>query len=158
MPTPKSVVKIKKGNVEYVSNIDAANYYLFELSRAALRDIGKFLVKSFKDEYYSHFKKITGRGGKATRYKVYSNKSTKYPRLEIGLPHASRGNNVEGFYAYFQEFGSVNVEKLGILSNVAESNVAEIVKIESQYLSGLEDEAKALQMIDSEGEYEGGAE
>lgn len=158
MPTPKSVVKIKKNGVEYTSNVEAANYYMFELSRGALRDVGKFLTRKFKDGYYANFKKRTGKGGKATKYKVFSNKNTKYPRLEIGLPHATKKKDVEGFYAYFQEFGSSRQKKLGLLSNAAESNVAEIIKIESQYLSALDDEAKALSLIESENDYEGDAD
>lgn len=152
MPAPKSVVKLKKNGIEYTSSVDKCKYYMFELSRAALRDVGKFLRRKFKDNYYSHFKKQTGAAGKVTKYKVFSNKNTKYPRLEIGLPHANRGKAVEGFYGYFQEFGSSKTKRLGLLKRAAEENVAEIVKIESQYLSGLEDEARALALI-SEEEY-----
>lgn len=151
MPVPKSVVKVKKNGVEYVSDVDKCQYFMFELCRAALRDVGKFIVKRFRESYYSHFRRHTGKAGRSTKYKVYSNKKTKYPRMEIGLP---TGRNV-GFYGYFQEVGSSKQPKLGLLTQVVQSNVAEIVKIESQYLSALEDEAKALQLI-NESEYEGG--
>ena len=43
------------------------------------------------------------------------------------------------------------------MSNTVHDNVAEIVKIESQYLSALESEARALELI-SEEEYQGGGE
>ena len=43
MSVPKSVVKVKKNGVEYTSNVDAAQYYIHELNRAALRDVGKFV-------------------------------------------------------------------------------------------------------------------
>ena len=152
MGIPKSVVKIKKNGVEYISNVDKCQYYLFELSRAALRDVGKFCTRRFREMFYSTFKRRTGKAGRVTRYKVYSNKNTKYPRLEIGLPHASKGNEVEGFYAYFQEVGSSKQPKLAILTKTVQSNVAEIVKIESRYLSALESEARVQQLI-SEKEY-----
>lgn len=153
MGTPKSVVKIKKNGVEYISEVDKCQYYMFELCRAALRDVGRFCVKRFRESYYSVFKRHTGKAGKATKYKVYSGKTTKYPRLEMGLPVG----RVDGFYGYFQEVGTSRQPKLGLLTKVVQSNIPEIIKIESQYLSAMEDEARALQLID-EGEYEGGTE
>lgn len=149
MSAPKSVVKVKKNGVEYTSNIDAAQYYIHELTRGALRDVGKFLKAEFRKAYYSHFKRHTGDGGKAVSVRVVSSKSTTAPRVEVGL----KTGKVDGFYAFFQEFGSSNTPKLGLLTNAAESNIAEIVKIESKYLSGLESEAEALALID-ESEYE----
>lgn len=159
MPTPKSQVKITakdgKTNVSYESNLDACQYYMFELNRAALRDVGKFIAKAFKAAYYSHFTKDTGEAGKATKYKVWSGRDTQYPRVQIGL-----SNTAKGFYAYFQEFGTAtgNVPKLGLLTRTVEDNVSEIIKIESQYLSALEGEAKRLESMIDEGEYGGDAD
>lgn len=153
MSVPKSVIKINKNGVTYESSADKCKYYLFELSRAALRDVGKFVIRKFRDSYYAIFKRHTGSGGKSTRYNVYSNKKTIYPRVEIGL--TSSGKKSKGFYSYFQEFGTIKTPKLGLLTRTVHENIPEIVKIESQYLSGLEDEAKALLMIDEE-DYEGG--
>lgn len=149
MSAPKSVVKVKNGNVEYTSNVDAAQYYIFELSRAALRDVGKFVKAKWKEALYKHFDRKTGNAGKATTYSVVSGKNTKYPRVEIGL----KNKTVKGFYSYFQEFGSSQTPKLGLLSNAVEDNIPTIIEIESKYLSGLESEAQALSMI-SEEEYE----
>ena len=148
MSAPKSVVKVKKNGVEYTSNVDAAEYYIYELSRAALRDVGKFVRTKWRENYYAHFKKHSGDAGKAVSYKVISGKSTQFPRVQVGL----KAGKVDGFYAYFQEFGSSKTKRLGLLTDTVESNIATIVEIESKYLSGLEDEAKALQMI-SEDEY-----
>lgn len=153
MAVPKSTIKIKKNGVEYMSNVDACQYYLFELTRAALRDVAKFCTKRFREKFYSVFKRISGDAGRATKYKVYSNRSTKFPRVDIGL----KTGRVDGFYAYFQEVGSSKQPKLGMLTNVVQSNIPEIIKIESQYLSALEDEARAQQLI-SEMEYEGDAD
>ena len=153
MGVPKSVVKVNKNGVEYTSNVDKVQYYLFELSRAALRDVGKFCAKRFRESYYSNFTRRTGDAGKATKYKVYSNKKTKYPRVDIGL----RTGRTTGFYAYFQEVGSSKQPKLGLLTKTVQTNVAEIVKIESQYLSALEHEARVQALI-AEREYEGDAD
>lgn len=159
MPTPKSQLKVlaKEGKTEvtYESNLDATEYYLFELNRAALRDVGKYVAKTFKTAFYNHFDKRTGNAGRATKYKVFSNKDTKYPRVQIGLkPPIGRG-----FYEYFQEFGtSDGIPRLGLLTHAVEDNVAEIIKIESQYLSGLSDEAARLESLINENDYEGDAD
>lgn len=150
MSAPKSVVKINRNGVEYTSNVDACQYYLYELSRAALRDVGKFVRRRFREEYYSVFKRHSGDGGKAVKYKVIAGKNTEYPRIQMGL----KTGQVDGFYAYFQEFGTYNQPKHGILTSTVENNIATIVEIESKYLSGLEDEAKALALIDSEDDYD----
>lgn len=148
MGAPKSVTKINKNGVTYTSNVDAAQYYIFELNRAALRDVGKFVKRTFRDAYYSVFEKHTGDGGKAVNYVVLSSKNTKYPRVEIGL----KNGKVDGFYAYFQEFGTSKQPKLKLLTNSVEDNIPKIIEIESKYLSALNEEAEALALID-EGEY-----
>ena len=159
MPTPKSqtkvLVKNGKAEVTYEDNFDAAEYFIHELNRAALRDVGKFVTKLFRTNYYQHFQKITGKAGKATKYKVISGAKTTAPRVQIGL----KTGQVEGFYAYFQEFGtSTGIPRLGLLTHAVEDNVAEIIKIESQYLSGLSDEAAQLESLINENDYEGDAD
>jgi hypothetical protein len=159
MPTPKSstktIVKSGKSEVIYESNLDATQYYIYELTRAALRDVGKFVTKTFKAAYYSHFSKISGNAGKATKYKVWAGQKTTHPRIQIGL----KTGPVPGFYAYFQEFGtSTGIPRLGLLTHAVEDNVAEIVKIESQYLSGLSDEAARLESLIDESDMEGDAD
>lgn len=148
MAAPKSVVKIKKNGVEYTSSVDRCEYFIFELCRAGLRDVGRFLKKRFRENYYKHFGRHTGRAGRVTKYTVYSSKNTQFPRISIGLRHATKGKVVPGFYGYFQETGTSKQPKLGILTETAQSNIAQIVEIESQYLSALEDEARALRLID----------
>lgn len=151
MSAPKSVVKISKNGVEYTSSVDKAEYFIYELTRAALRDVARFVKKRFKESYYQTFSKHTGQGTKAIQAKVLSSRSTQYPRVEIGIPHSSPGSPIPGFYTYFHEVGTSKEPKMALLTKAVESNVAEIVKIESQYLSALENEAAALAMID-EGE------
>ena len=146
MPIPKSIVKFKKGNVEYVSNVDRVQYTMEELSRAALRDVGKYICNRFRSNYYGVFKRRKGKVGRYTQYWVRK----KECDLQIGLkPFA--------FYGAFQEFGSSKTPKLGLLRQTVDENIAKIVEIESKYLSALEDEAKALSLI-KEDEYEGGAD
>lgn len=150
MSAPKSVVKIDKDGVKYTSNVDQTQYFIHELSRAALRDVGKFVRKRWQEVYDSHFRKKTGHGRKATSMKVIASPSTVHPRVQIGL----KTGKVDGFYAYFQEFGTSNIPRLGLLSKVVEENIAEIVKIESQYLSGLSEEAEQLEAQVDENDYD----
>lgn len=159
MPTPKSQTKVlvKNGKTEvtYESNLDATQYYIYELNRAALRDVGKFVVKAFNTAFYQHFRRHTGNARKATRYNVISGQYTTAPRVQIGL----KPRDGKGFYEYFQEFGdSTGTPRLGLLTHAVEDNVAEIIKIESQYLSGLSDEAAQLESLINENDYEGDAD
>jgi len=144
MSVPKSVTKITKNGVEYTSNVDACEYYIFELNRAALRDVAKFVKRTFRDSFYSYFDKETGNAGKATQSIVLSNKDTKFPRVEIGL----KKSQLKGVYGYEQEFGTSTVPRLGLMTEAVEGNVPKIIEIESKYLSALEDEAQALALID----------
>lgn len=146
MSVPKSVVKIKKGNIEYISSVDRVQYTLAELSRAALRDVGKLICNRFRNMYYGVFKRKKGKVGKYTQYWV----RRKECDLQVGL-------KAFAFYGGFQELGSSKSKKYGLLTKVVNESIPEIVEIESKYLSSLEDEAAALSMIE-EKEFEGGAE
>lgn len=150
MGAPKSVIKVNKNGVQYTSDVDATQYYIHELSRAAMRDVGKFIKKTWQKSYDEHFKKHTGHGRASTSVKVIAGEKTTHPRVQIGL----KTGKVDGFYAYFQEFGTSKQPRLGLLTHAAEDNIAEIVKIESQYLSGLSDEASRLESLIDESDYE----
>lgn len=149
MSVPKSVTKVTSEGVEFTSSVDRVNYTMKELCRAALRDVGKFICKRFRQEYYRFFRRRKGYIGKYTQYWVKWKKED-VPKLEVGMkPNA--------FYGLYQEVGSEKQQKLGLLTKATEENIAEIIRIESQYLSALENEAMALSLI-SEEDYEGGAE
>lgn len=148
MSVPRSVIKINKNGVKYVSNVDRANYTIRELTRAALRDVGKFICNRFRKSYYSHFRRRKGRVSRYTQYWVRTR--DKMPNLQVGLKPG-------GFYGAFQEKGTVKINGLGLLEKAAKENINEIIKIEAKYLSAMEDEARALGLI-SEEEYTGGGE
>lgn len=149
MAIPKSITKIDKtGNVIYTQSVDRVNYTIRELTRAALRDVGKYVCKNFRIAYYQRFKRHSGRVGRFTQYWV------KHKQKEIELQVGMKPN---AFYGGFQELGSSKTTKHALLTHAVQDNIATIIEIESQYLSALEDEAKALSLI-SEEEYEGGGE
>ena len=43
-----SVVKIKKGNVEYTSRVDIAKYTMRELTRRAMTDVGRYILANVR--------------------------------------------------------------------------------------------------------------
>ena len=45
MSVPKSVTKFDKNGVKFVSNVDYCQYTIQELTRAALKDVGKFVCR-----------------------------------------------------------------------------------------------------------------
>ena len=153
MAVPKSVVKISKNGVEYTSEVDKASYTILELTRAAMRDVGKFLA------YIANAQAQKLRGLKKSR-RVRGKSSTflyDVPWAKKGLPHVDVGVVHDTWYGVDQEMGTSKQPRRQILRNTAHDNIAKIVEIESKYLSAMEDEAEALRLI-SEEEYTGGGE
>lgn len=151
MSVPKSVIKLDKNGVQYISSCDRAQYTIQELTRAALRDVGKFLCRRTNEKAQTlrgmkRSKRVRGKNS-AFQYWVRKNECD----LQFGCKHGT-------WYGEQQELGSSNQPKRAFMTKTTEDNIAEIIKIESQYLSGLEDEAEALAMIETENDYEGGAD
>jgi HK97 gp10 family phage protein len=151
MAVPKSVVRFKKGNVEYISSVDKAQYTIVELTRAALRDVGKYLARTAnaKAQKLPGLKKSRRVRGRTSTF-LYN-----VPWAKTGLPHLEVGVKHDTWYGADQELGTSRQPRRQILRNSAHENIATIVEIESQYLSAMEDEAAALRLI-SEKEYSGG--
>ena len=153
MSVPKSVVRFKKGNVVYTSSVDRVSYTILELTRAALRDSGKFIARTansaaMKLPGLKKSRRVRGRSS-AFLYNVPWAKSG-LPHLEVGVKHGT-------WYGEQQELGTSKQPKRQILRNSVYDNIPQIIEIQSKYLSALEDEAKALRLI-SEEEYTGGGE
>jgi hypothetical protein len=142
MPMPKSVIKVKKDGVEYISNVDRAKYTLAELSRAALKDVAKFLRRRMVDE----LKKLPGM---KRNKRIYN--STQYwvrkkdADLQIGIRHNT-------WYGVNQELGSKNMPKKGVVRETTFNNIDEIRRIEGMYIKEIEDENRALGLINEEEE------
>lgn len=153
MGVPKSVVKIDKNGVHYTSSVDKASYTIVELTRAAMRDVGKFLARTANAEA------MKLKGLKKSR-RVRGQTSTflyNVPWADKGLPHLEIGVKHGTWYGEQQELGTSKQPRRQILRKSVQANIAQIVQIESQYLSALDSEAKALSMVD-EKEYSGGGE
>lgn len=142
MPLPPKATKITKNGVTLENNVDRITYTLEELSRAALRDTGKFVVKIAREKA----PKKTGLGRKSIQM---WNKKGK-GGLRIGIKS-------KGFYMGFFELGSNKQPKIAMIQSTVEENIPQIREIQAQYLSAIEDENKALSLID-EDEFLGGEE
>lgn len=152
MSMPKSVTRLSKDGVKFISSVDRCSYTIRELTRAALRDVGKFLVvetnKKAQKLYHNSMKKSKRVRGTRGAFQYWAR--AKECDLQVGIKHST-------WYGTEQELGSSKIKKHGYLTASAQENIATIVKIESQYLSALKNEARALELID-EREHKGGGE
>ena len=139
---PKSVMKInKKDGVTFISSVDFASYTLHELTRAALKDVGKYVVKEARIKT----KRKTGRGAKNIQHWVRAKQDI--PDLQVGIKGA-------GFYLGFHEVGAKGITKNAAIYNSVSENIPMIIKIQSQYLSGMNNLEAAQSQI-NEGEEQG---
>lgn len=139
MPIPKSVTKYSnKNGVTFTSSVDRANYTIQELSRAALKDVAKVIRKKM-------LAKLRTLPGMKKNKRIYN--STQYwvrkkeTDLQVGFKHNT-------WYGVLQELGSKNQPKRSILRDTVFESIDDIQKIEAQYLSAIEDEMKAQELID----------
>jgi hypothetical protein len=136
MPIPKSVTKVSKnGAVTFTDNVDAANYLIEELTRAALRDVGKFVCKLTRKA----IRRRTGRVARNTQYWVRK----KECDLLVGFKPG-------GWYGGYQELGTEKQPKIGALYNTVSDNISQIREIEAQYLSAIKDQMAAERLINEE--------
>ncbi len=140
MAIPKAY-KFKKNGIEYISSFDRAEYTLYQLARAALRDSGKLVCKETK-------KKVKRRTGKSLRWIQYWVRK-KEGDLLIGYKPPS-------FYLGYKELGvrKKKMPKEDMLHSAVKENINEIRKIQGKYLKEIENENRALSII-SESDYEG---
>ena len=167
MPLPKSIVKMNKDGVTFTSNVDRVNYTIRELSRRALMDVGRFIQ-------YECTKKINERpsveklanqrkanststrvgtlgGGKRKRFKrVYQYWVRKNEcDLKVGL-HNTKYTNKMTWFGGLAELGLNGHPEKRFLSNTVFENIDKIREIEAQYLSAIEDERKAISLIEED--------
>jgi hypothetical protein len=129
MALPRSVTRVDRaGGITFTSNVDAVQYTINELCRAALRDVAKMLRKKM-------ILKLKKLPGMKKHRRIY--KSTQYwvrrieADLQIGFKH-------DTWYGVNQELGSKGMPKKGILRNTVFENIGEIRRIQAQYLSGID--------------------
>ena len=145
MPLPRSVMKINKNGVQYTSNVDRVSYTIKELSRAALRDVARLIKYKIRQK----FNKLQGMRKQTGRFKGAFQHWLR--KIEGDLQIGIRANT---WYGVDQELGSKNQPKRDFLRSTVMENIDEIRRIEGKYLSAIEDENRALGLLNEEEEVE----
>ena len=154
MAVPKAM-KIKKGEVVFESNIDRANYLIDELTRAALKDVGRLVMYECSKKVKAINKYMRKRPYVAKRYQMWVRKKENY--LDVGIENTKFGAE-SAWWADQAELGTHNQPKRGILRSSVYDNLDKIREIEAHYLSAIEDDLKAERMIDERELQEAAAE
>lgn len=139
-----SVVKIKKGNVEFTSKVEIAKYSIRELTRRAMQDVGRYVLAKARASVRG-ISKFT-RKAKYTpqRYQMWVRRAEN--DLILGIENKRKGANT-AWWADQTELGTNNQPKRGILFRTVQENIPTIVQIEAQYLSYMNSEAAAISQI-----------
>lgn len=140
-----STMKFKKGDVVFESNVDRANYTINELTRAALKDVGRFILRICAKEVRSINPYLKKSKYATKRYQMWVRK--KENDLQLGIENTKFGAE-SAWWADQAELGTHRQPKRGILRNAVYENIDKIRQIEAQYLSAVEDDIKAQQLID----------
>ena len=145
IPSP---MKFKKDGVEFTSSVDRCNYTIRELTRSALRDVGRYVVrqctrKARRLEGLGHTRYIQ------KRFQFWVRKQEG--DLQVGIHNVMKNKNPgETWYGMDQELGLNGQPKRSFLHDSVYDNIRTIRDIEAQYLSAIEDEQRALALIDEE--------
>jgi len=142
-----SVVKFTKNGVEYTSSVDRASYYIKELTRAAMRDVGRFILRECAKEVRKLNRYTKTMKYAPKRYQMWVRK--KENDLIVGIENTKYGAE-SAWWADQSELGTNGQPKRGILYNAVYNNIDKIREIEAQYLSAIEDEISAQALIDEE--------
>lgn len=136
------MTRIAASGVEFTSSVDRVKYLLVELQRAALRDTAKLIRKRM-------IAKLRQLPGMKRAKRPYS--STQYwvrkqeTDLQIGFKH-------DTWYGVHQELGTKNQPARSILRGTVMENIDDIRRIQGKYLSEIENENRALGLIDENGD------
>ena len=139
MSLPKSVIKIDKKGVKFVSNVDAAKYTIRELTFGANYDMAKALMKLLRDEAKKSpsIKRLPNKRFRALfQYWVRKRDAD----LQIGI-------KADTWYGVDAELGTKNQPKRGILRNTVYNNIPLIKEIQGKYFSAISDKNKAEALI-----------
>ena len=147
MAVPKSVVKLSKKGVEYTSSVDRVNYTITELTRRAMMDVGRFILYEVAAKVLG-INKFTKKARYAPkRYQMWVPKRENY--LVLGIENTKKGANT-AWWADQSELGTDGQPRRGFLTETVRDNIDKIREIEAQYLSAIEDENKAIELINEE--------
>lgn len=171
MANPPSSLKITKNGITYTSNIDRTKYTIKELSRAALRDVGRLIVSKVRkrSRLRNHMSGVVMKSrfyGKDGAFSWWVRR--RETDMQIGIKH-------DTWYGVQQELDSgvrppksteprqrraetqrkkrrKKKQPIGhqILMTAVKESIDDIRRIEGHYLSAIEDENRALGLINDE--------
>jgi len=151
VPVPKSMNKIKKDGVTYISSVDRTQYTITELSRAAFRDVAKLLRRRIKDMAPID----TGNLRRNVGSWVRKAEDSDVPYLQVGVYDKERARKKglqDAYYATWQELGNSRHPAAnggrGFLRPAVQDSIDDIRRIQGKYLSEIERENRAMGLID----------
>ena len=148
MGLPRSVTRVDRaGGVTFTSSVDRVQYTINELTRAALRDVAKVIRKKM----IIKLKRLPGMKRSKRVYKITQTWVRKREAdLQIGFGNTKKGLTGDTWYGIAAELGTKNQPKRSILRDTVYENINEIRNIQAQYLSAVEDEQRARNLINEE--------
>lgn len=144
MPLPPSVTRVRRNGVEFISDVDRAKYTLTELTRAALRDCGRFLIFKMRDKVRKIANNSLKRSRRVKNAFQFWNRRQETD-LIVGIRH-------DTWYGVEQELGTNGQPKRDILRQTVIENIDELERIQARYLQHIEDDIAARQFIDENAE------
>lgn len=145
MSIPSPMKYTKGGGVEFTSSVDRANYTIAELTRAAMKDVGRFILRTVSKEVKGISKFLKRAKYAPKRYQMWVRKQEN--DLVLGIENTKYGAE-SAWWADQSELGTNRQPKRSILYNAVVHNIDTIRQIEAQYLSAVEDEEKARSLMD----------
>lgn len=147
MGLPPSVTKISKNGVTFTESVDRANYLITELTRAAMKDVARYVLRIVRANVRGINAQTKKMRYAPLRYQYWVRK--KECDLQLGIENTARGAE-SAWWADQAELGTGNQPKRGFLRAAVYDNIEMIRQIEAQYLSAIEDELSAAAMVDEE--------
>lgn len=144
MGLPKSVTRNTRNGVRFTSNVDRVNYTLNELTRAALRDIGKVLSTRAVRKIKLISRGVLKKWNFKFREVQYWNRRLETD-LVIGFKH-------DTWFGVQQELGTEGQPKRDILRSTVIENIDLIEQIQAKYLQHIENEMAARRLMDENAE------
>jgi len=147
MPMPKSVTKINKDGVHFISSVEKVDYTIAELSKAALRDVSKLLKRIIKNDIAVY------RGVLKSNVASWVRKDRVTGQIELQIGIYDRKQSIKkgktpAIHAHFLEFGTRSMPAQPFLTPAVTNNIKLIRDIQSKYLSAIENESKAIGLIE----------
>lgn len=145
-----SVMKIKKGNVEFTGKADLAKYTIEQLTRRAMMDVGRYMIYLTRTNVKKAFPFVKAKKN-ANRYQYWVPK--KENCCVLGIENRKRGAvtawwadqlEQDSFVGQKSARKSASSPRRHIMERTVKSSLNKIVEIESQYLRKIGSESAAV--------------